>query len=380
MPVLSKQVLSESLDDEVIDLTWFCMQQPVTMNILFKKYFFDLDILAETASDAGISHYPGLLKALQGEEPPHVSFFTTLPLPAGLWTKWAVYVIILKAPDGTVLVYIGSGTNAADGVQHRFVTYNKSGDYTESEPKKSALPEYMKEAIAQGCKVIHKGLLAWCRKPSYKDVARFRLLFGAMEAAFSFHFWAMKRRDMDYGRGDCCPWSREDFDYSYYGLCSHSSLNDFIKGNFDLTPEEIESLVVSAEEQRRRHNAKQYKRIRELDLEGYRARVRRNSATYRQNSADKKRANEERFRAKAKDEKRHYCNTCGVACTGAWELQRHNGSRRHKLAVKRQANGKLKYHCFICDSYFTHPCHLERHKQSKRHLEKVAMATASDSD
>jgi hypothetical protein len=46
----------------------------------------------------------------------------------------------------------------------------------------------------------------------------------AIEAAFSFHFWAMKRTDVDYGIGDCCPWPLDAF--TYHGLCSHSSLDE----------------------------------------------------------------------------------------------------------------------------------------------------------
>jgi Zinc-finger of C2H2 type len=129
-----------------------------------------------------------------------------------------------------------------------------------------------------------------------------------------------------------------------------------------------------AKEKRRLQNASQYKRMRELDLEGYNARYRKYAATYRKNSADKKSAKEKRFRAKAKDEKRFYCGTCGVTCTGAAQLARHNDSNRHKLAVRRGTGGKLRFHCEVCDAYFTHQCHLDRHKQGQRHKKRVAEA------
>ena len=239
---------------------------------------------------------------------------------------------------------------------------------------KSAIPKYMDQALKEGYTITHKGLLAWCPLPAAVDVARFRLLFVAMEAAFSFHFWAMRSRAKDYGIGDCCPWSRDDF--TYHGLCSHNALLEAVHGNFDLTPEQIEVLAVVAKEKKRLHNASQYKRIRELDLEGYRARGRRSAATYRQNLADKKRVNEERFRAKAKDEKRFHCDTCGVFCISSSQLERHNRSRRHKLAVERAANGRLRFHCKVCDAHFTHQCHLDRHNKGKRHLQRVAEAAS----
>jgi hypothetical protein len=233
----------------------------------------------------------------------------------------------------------------------------------------------MDQALKEGYKITHKGLLAWCPLPAAVDVARIRLLFVAMEAAFSFYFWAMQSRDKDYGMGVCCPWSRDAF--SYHGLCSHNSLLEAVHGNFDLTPEQIEALAAVAKEKTRLSNSSQRKRMRELDLEGYQARKRKDDATYRKNSADKKRNNETRFQAKAKDEQRFYCDTCGVACVKQWELERHNRSRRHKLAVERAANGRLRFHCTVCNSGFTHQCHLDRHNQGQRHQEKVAKAESS---
>lgn len=171
--------------------------------------------------------------------------------------------------------------------------------------------------------------------------------------------------------------------FAYGGCCSHSSLNDRIRGNFSLTPEQIKAVVAEIEARekaaRKVANAKQYKRMREVDLEGFKARKREHGATYRVNSADKKHDNEMRFRAKAKEEKRFYCETCGVTCTNNFELQRHNDSKRHKLAVKRKANGKLRFHCTLCDKHFTHQCHLDRHRRGQRHLEKAAKAAAEAS-
>jgi hypothetical protein len=108
--------------DHMVPMTWNCLEQPVHQNELFKQYFFDIDVLVETASDAALSFCPGLLDALEDDEPPDVSFFETLPTDIG--GRWGVYGIVLKRPDGPTLIYTGSGTDAKIGVARRFIAYN----------------------------------------------------------------------------------------------------------------------------------------------------------------------------------------------------------------------------------------------------------------
>jgi hypothetical protein len=239
------------------------------------------------------------------------------------------------------------------------------------------MPKYVWEALNMGYRIKHKGLLVSCSQPSMVQVAAFRCLFVAMEAAFSFHFWAMKSKVKDYGMAKCTPWARDSF--SYEGLCSHNSLLECVKGDFDLTAKQVEELELLAKEKKKLNNAKQYQRMREVDLEGYRARKRRYGATYRINSADKKAANEARYLAKKKEAKTLHCETCGVVCTSQRDLQRHLESRRHKLQVKRKQSGALRFSCRLCDKQFTHQCHLDRHKEGQKHQERVRAANLKSS-
>ena len=118
-----------------------------------------------------------------------------------------------------------------------------------------------------------------------------------------------------------------------------------LNSNFDLTPNQVASLAVRRKERTAVHNANQYKGMREVDLEGYLARQRRQQATYRQNSADKKADNYKRWAANALASERRRCELCAVFCTNQWELDRHNNSRKHKIQVKRAAEVKLKHLC-----------------------------------
>ncbi len=424
MAVLSKEV--EATHDvflKVVDMTWFALQQPVGQNPLFNQFFFDLDVLLETAADAKLGFAPGLFEALDGDEPPDVSFFENLP--TGTDKRWADYAIVLRHPDGSILIYFGCGTEAIRGVATRFIVYNNPFQYSRAKSGKSSalLPKHMEEALDLGYVITHKGLLAWCDLPKPVDVPRFRLLFVAMEAAFCFQFWGMMEIDQDYGIGACCPWPPQEFDYPYGGLCGHSSLQDPIRikptvsatpivttvvkapstvstGNtiasyfsavpkasttpimsddelssdLSFTQEQVNTLILTAKQKASLRNKASYKRMRKFDLEGYKARNRRNAATYRKNSADKKRVNERRWSAKAWASDDHNCQLCGVRCTNQYTRTRHEDSRRHKVNVKRAA--LLVHRCEICNKGFTKPCHLKRHRTGQRHQEKVAARLA----
>jgi len=154
-----------------------------------------------------------------------------------------------------------------------------------------------------------------------------------------------------------------------------------VPGHFDLTAEQILELAEVAakrlKEAKKLHNAKYYRMQRERNLESYNERHRRYAKTYRQFSSDKKAANQARYIQKVREEKRWYCEFCGVTCTSNYQLNLHNRSRRHKLAVQRAAAGKLRFHCKPCGKHFTHMCHLERHRNGERHREVMASLAAS---
>ena len=84
----------------------------------------------------------------------------------------------------------------------------------------------------------------------------FRLLFVALEATFTFYFWALYSKDKDYKMGACTPWPRDSF--TYHGLCNHSALNERVNGNFDLTADQLTSLAALVKERSRQRAREQY--------------------------------------------------------------------------------------------------------------------------
>lgn len=68
-------IQSRMLLDEVVDMIWFCLQQPVYMNGLFSQYFYDLDVVMAAARDANLTFRPYPPEALDCDEPPNTTLF-----------------------------------------------------------------------------------------------------------------------------------------------------------------------------------------------------------------------------------------------------------------------------------------------------------------
>jgi hypothetical protein len=79
-----------------------------------------------------------------------------------------------------------------------------------------------------------------------------RMLVVAIEAVFSFLFWAMRSRTRDCKMGSCCPWERDKF--SYDGLCSHNPLSESVRGEFELTAEDLIAIAADKRERHREDN------------------------------------------------------------------------------------------------------------------------------
>jgi hypothetical protein len=89
----------------------------------------------------------------------------------------ASIILELLEADAVPLIYNGLGTDVKSGVRARFGQYNRG----------EVLPRYVKDALENDYIIVHKGLL-WPPIPSAADFPRFRILFVAMEAVFSFLF------------------------------------------------------------------------------------------------------------------------------------------------------------------------------------------------
>lgn len=71
--------------------------------------------------------------------------------------------------------------------------------------------------------------------PKPTDIPISRLLILALESAFAFMFWAMQTVNTDYAMSHICLWDRETLLWD--SLCSHSSLKEGARGDFELTDE-----------------------------------------------------------------------------------------------------------------------------------------------
>ncbi len=195
----------------------------------------------------------------------------------------------------------------------------------------------------------------------------------------------------DYGIGSCYPWPRDSF--TYRGLCSHNACSEHVKGDLDLSAEQLEAIAAEVNEKRRAYSNAWQKKYREQNLKRVKDRERRFAAVYwqrhpveiqareqlrRQNRPDAIRENHLRSEAKIKASKRVYCTICGIPCSAQWELNRHNRSTRHlKNTTKAEAGVVKPYHCDLCDSSTDKKGSMKRHNRQQRHLQKVAEAKSS---
>src|SRR5262249_52640376 len=153
----------------------------------------------------------------------------------------------LKKQGFPPLLYIGSGTGAAQGVRSRLYEHMR----------KYQIPHYIVKAYRDGYEVTHTTLLAYCPIPAPADIPTFRHVVVTLEAALCSVFWPMFHRDKSYGFDHLCPWPRETFEWN--GLCSHSPLLELVHGNVNLTPEQLEDMAAATRENARRRS-RQYAR------------------------------------------------------------------------------------------------------------------------
>jgi hypothetical protein len=377
---------NHALLELLVVLIWACLLVPtVGKNHLFAQLFFDIDVVKEVASMASLCFCPGLLQVLEAMSPPTLSWFKSLP--SKHLGRWGVYVLVFEKKGCRPYVYVGSGTDARYGVTSRWTLYDKHNLYLRDNT--DGLPSQVIWAFKQGYKISHKGLLVSAPVPSAANVPTFRLLFVAMEATFSFAFWVMKPIKNDYGMLSCCRWELSTFTYG--GLCTHSALNDPIKGNFDLTAAELTDLDITNRERRNRYNIEYRARAMAIDPEARLAKEREWSETYRNANreaynarsrafaaADRAHSNalKELSRIKTKESAKYRCEICLQSCVSQWELDRHNRSSKHNIRAAKVARGvKFIHNCLPCDFMSDVKGSLTRHQASPSHKAKMASIT-----
>ncbi|KAH7027692.1 uncharacterized protein B0I36DRAFT_327658 [Microdochium trichocladiopsis] len=96
------------------------------------------------------------------------------------------------------------------------------------------------------------GTLAWVPIPAAGKDPRLRVLFLLLEATLTAWFWAVHSECRQTDRQvieQLCPWPTDSFQYG--GLCSHSPLNEGVRGDLGMSEELLNQLEAEARERRR---------------------------------------------------------------------------------------------------------------------------------
>ena len=335
-------------------LVWICvsgaplLQKNPTYDILMTS----LDVVRELLKSASLTFAPGLYDVLQADTPPPLAYFKSLPLVSGKW--WAVYAVTLEKSGHRPKIYIGSGTNQQRGVRARMHCYDVG----------EALPKHFKKALDDGYEITHRGFLCWTPIPSASKHGSAQMVILAVEAMFSFYFWAMVSRAKDYCMSHACRWAIGTFEYD--GCCGHSALLEALSTD-GLTADQVESKISQMVQNRKKRDAKTGK-------------------DWTKANPEKLRATEARKNAKNKSLKKHYCNTCNSPFNNQAQLTRHFGSDRHKNKAAglgpTSATGRWnsrnvaakRFHCAVCDRAYPNKFKLDRHYKTDKHQLKAATA------
>jgi hypothetical protein len=218
---------------------------------------------------------------------------------------WGVYALVLQKSGHRSKIYIGSCTSAKQGVTARFREYD-TGRH---------IPLYVKKALDEGYVISRKVLLARCPLPEFVNVSPYRVMMLALEGAFACIFWAMYRRDTDYGFQHLCPWPMTSFTYD--GLCSHNPFKEAIHGEVDLTEEQMQELA----DKDRNYGRVYHKRQRDEAAPEFKAAQAKANKKHRPKTQEKKRD--------AVARKLFYCAPCDHAAGNNGHLTEHKRTKKH---------------------------------------------------
>lgn len=335
-------------------------------NPLFARFFNSQAVFETIATTASIVFCPGLFEVLQAATPPSIRFFKSLPAPPELVNKCGVYVTVMEKPGCRPKVYVGSATSAQQGMRQSLQQYDLG----------LMLPQYVEDALDEGYTITHKGLLCWMPRPIASLVPVNRLLFVALEAAFTYMFWATRSRVIDYGMGHICLWDRHTLEYD--GLCSHCCLNEAILGDFDLTAEQLEDQAIEKEQKRLEMKAEQatnyhYKQMVD-NYDEYIGKAGRRVAKSRANNPGRNATYQANCIKKATSEKYFHCVLCNLSFGTKQKLEKHQKTPKH-LRKGDEASNPFK--CRPCNLGFHNQSNLTRHEKTQRHAQNMAAAQSS---
>jgi hypothetical protein len=333
-------------------LIWTILCFVTSKNPVFNIVLGSQTVLEHLLLSSGVVFAPGLCAAILSLTPPSLEFW--LNLPSDCLRIFGVYVLVLFKAGFPYKIYIGAGTESTEGVETRWDHYDR----------KQKLPTLVKEALEQGYSIEYKGLLCWAPLPPVGNMFRVRVLIYAMEATFTVIFWAIASRMKDKIGVEFCPWPLESMEY--VGLCSHSAFFDGIKGAEDgLTVEEMEAKEIAYEAHRQ--SPEYVERVRVSTVQS---------------------------KAHILDTQQYSCKLCGSDFISPSQLEIHEDSEKHKLAVLgvtrelkkpshkewEMENLRLrKFLCHICPNTkpFGTQTKLNTHYKTQKHKDAVSAASTS---
>ena len=350
-------------------------------NPIFDMILTTQEVLEQLMLDSQLAFAPGLLDAIQSEEPPPISFFKGLPTCSTDEKLWGVYLLVLEKEGCRPKIYVGSGTEATYGIRRRLHDYD---DIISTSP----ISQHIQTALKDEFIITHKGMLCWTLLPGPLTRYQLRVFILLAETAFSIVFWSMHSKSNDYGMPKhLCPWQMDALYFD--GCCTHAAIIEGVLGeNLGLTPEQI--LTKEADLLQRQSDMKKatYYGAKERDFDAWKA-VRRRYEAKRDHA--EKLASMYKSKAKAKAEWRFACETCGLPFETRTLLNFHNLTKRHLDKVRgitpkppkcpeydvwAKANkAAKKHHCSICDFTTSTKQKLESHFRSQRHQKRSATAT-----
>jgi hypothetical protein len=239
---------------------------------------------------------------------------------------------------------------------------------------------YIKKALDEGYTIVHQGLLCWISIPTASLQPKLRLLFLALEATFAYVFWAMRTVTKDYGMAHICLWDRDTLEYD--GCCSHCSLNEGIRADFELSTEQLEAQAFQKKEIRTGKQADRNSNYHHRQMETNHAEyLEENLARvvkYQAKDPEKIRNMARDNRANHRVNKTYSCELCKTACQSKSDLDIHLETRSHK---KRANDLATKPHKCLPGNYGTDKLsNMNDHLKSKRHLKNVAALSSSQLD
>ena len=332
-------------------------------NTLFNRFFTSQEVLKSRASISSLKFCPGLLDVVESSTSPPIEFFKSLPVPEDLSSVWGIYILVLEKPGRRPKVYCGSATSSNSGLLTRFNQY----------VTQSYLPTCVEDAFEKDYTITHKGLLCWVPKPTAGVVPITRLLFIALEGMFSYLFWTMRALKGTYGMSHICPWDR--FMLEYDGLCTHCALYETPRGDFDLTPEQLEAQAVEKEQKRillKAENATNWHHKKmETDYDEYMGNAIARKMKSRANNPELDRIAERKRIAKQVADEVHKCTLCNKSYTTANWLKKHYKSAKH---IRKVDEHKNPYRCLYCNLGYHNKSNLNRHFKALKHIAAVAEA------